>query len=106
MIELAYRFESTWKAEEYTCVRLYLSLLYLMHALSTIPCMLLDSSDCPSAVITEGCMMNVALEPVTPYVYRKVNTYTYNIVATGSPYLLQYQVHLFVSTTQHYLHRS
>jgi hypothetical protein len=39
--------------------------------------------------------MNVALEPVTPYVYRKVNTYT--IVATGLPYLLQYQVHLFVS---------
>jgi hypothetical protein len=41
--------------------------------------------------------MNVALEPVTPYVYRKVNTYTYNIVATGSPYSIQYQVHLFVS---------
>jgi len=28
--------DSTGKAEEYTCVRLYLSLLYLMHALSTL----------------------------------------------------------------------
>jgi hypothetical protein len=75
MIESAYRFESTGKAEEYTCVRLYLSLLYLMHA-----CLLYSTIDNLSAVITEGCMLNVALVPVTPYVYRKVNTYTYNIV--------------------------
>jgi hypothetical protein len=69
MIELVHRFES----EEYTCVPLYLSFIvsnarFVFH----IPCTLLDSSDCPSAVITEGCMMNVALEPVTPSVYRKV----------------------------------
>jgi hypothetical protein len=72
MIELAYRFESTWEAEEYTCVRLYLSFIVSNARFVYYPIDAIDSSDNLSAVITEGCMMNVALVPVTPSVYRKV----------------------------------